>query len=73
MITCLEACALVTDYLDGEMGFMRKMKFKLHIAICPNCKTHLNKMRQLIASMGRIPPDTEIPEEMLDHLSRLLS
>jgi Putative zinc-finger len=72
MITCKEVSGLVTEYYDGEMGMWRKMNFRMHIAMCKDCTTHLGKMRQLIDSMGYIPPETEVPPEMLERLKNFL-
>ena len=72
MITCKEVNFLVTDYYDGAMGIWMRINFRMHIAMCPDCRSHLGKMRRLIDSMGHIPPDTEVPEELLQRLSRFL-
>ncbi len=72
MITCKEVSHLVTDYHDGAMGTWTRMSFRMHLAMCRDCKTHMGKMRQMIDSIGHIPPDTEVPDEMLRRLSRFI-
>ena len=73
MITCKEATELVTEYFEKSLSPWKRLSFKMHIAMCPNCKTHLDKMEQLIKSMGHIPDDTEVPEEMLRRLAGIFS
>ncbi len=73
MITCRDVNRLVTDYFEGAMGLRQRMGFKMHLAMCRDCKTHLGKMRQMIDALGHIPPDTEVPDEMLKRLNRFIS
>ncbi len=70
MLTCRDVNRMVTDYFDGAMSLWQGMRFRMHLAMCRDCKAHLGKMRQMIDAMGHIPPETEVPDEMLERLNR---
>jgi hypothetical protein len=48
------------------------LTFKLHFMICADCRRHLYKMQQMINSMGHIPPESEVPDDVLEHLIGLI-
>lgn len=67
MLTCREIAELVTDYLEGRMGLGDRMRFRMHVAMCKPCRRYVEQMRQTIAALGQLPPDTDMPPELIDH------
>ena len=72
MITCRDAAELVTEYLEGSLSPGRRLKIWFHLLMCKNCRVHVAKMRTMIDSLGRIPPDTDVPPEFLERLTAVL-
>jgi anti-sigma factor RsiW len=62
MLTCRELVELVTDYIEGQLDDAARDRFEAHIADCPACTLYLEQMRQTIAALGRIPPESLSPE-----------
>jgi hypothetical protein len=53
-LTCQQAVALVTAYLDGELSKEARAAFEAHLADCEMCAEHLKQIRVTIAVAGRI-------------------
>jgi anti-sigma factor RsiW len=69
MMTCRELAELVTAYLDGSMPAGERLRFQLHLALCSNCRAHLDQMRRTIEATGRVPDlETTAPEPVQEEL-----
>ena len=69
VLTCQELIELVTDYIEGQLDDGARDRFEAHVADCPDCTVYVEQMRQTIAALGRIPPESLSPEaeaELLD-------
>jgi|tagenome__1003787_1003787.scaffolds.fasta_scaffold19548386_2 hypothetical protein len=67
-ITCQQLVEVVTDYLEGSMPPIERLRFEEHIAYCGPCIRYLEQMRQTIAVAGVLREDdldTESREMML--------
>ena len=56
-ITCRQAVALMTDYLDGVLGPYDQALMQAHLAECESCAEHLRQLRITVAVTGRIRED----------------
>ena len=56
-ITCRQAVALMTDYLDGVLGPEDRALMEAHLAECESCAEHLRQIRITVAVTGRIRKD----------------
>ena len=65
MLTCHEVSAAVTDYLEGALPGSERLLFRLHVALCPDCRRHLGKMRELVLALARLPPG-DVPARTLE-------
>jgi len=68
-MTCREAVALVTAYLDGALGSSDLDRFERHLEECPHCHEHLKQVRATILVAGRVHPDDLEPsvrEDLMD-------
>ena len=61
-MTCQELSEIVTDYLEGTMPLSDRVRFDLHLAVCPECRRFLEQMKQTIAALGRVPSEPIPPE-----------
>lgn len=67
MLTCRELTELVTDYLEDRLSFMDRLRFRLHVGMCPPCRAYLGQIKQTIRTLGRLPVE-EIPPDVRDAL-----
>ena len=59
---CRELVELVTDYLEGQLGPLERVRFEEHLTDCSGCRTYLEQMRQTLAALGRLPEESLSPE-----------
>ncbi len=68
-VTCREFTEAVTEYLEGSQGFLRWVRFQMHLGLCPGCRTYLRQMKQTIHTLGRLP-EQPVPPAVRDELLR---
>ena len=56
-ITCRQAVALMTDYLDGVLGPDDRAQIEAHLAECEGCAEHLRQIRITVVVTGPIGED----------------
>jgi anti-sigma factor RsiW len=61
-MTCRELVELVTAYLEGALPDRDRARFEEHIAGCEACTTYVEQLRETIAVLGRLEPDSLSPE-----------
>ena len=61
-MTCQELSEIVTDYLEGAMSLQDRIRFDLHLAVCPECRRYVKQMQQTVEAAGRVPPEPIPPE-----------
>ena len=68
MLTCEELTKVVTDYLEGRMGFGARLCFQLHVGMCGHCRRYLGQMKQTVKALGELPDEpmpTDVKNELL--------
>lgn len=53
---------LITNYLEGALPALERERFENHLKICKGCRNYLEQMRQTIALVGRITPESIPPQ-----------
>lgn len=69
MISCQQLTELVTDYVEGRMSLWDRVRFRLHLAMCPVCVTYVDQLEVTVATLGRLPDvplDSQIQGELLE-------
>lgn len=69
MLSCQQITELVTDYAEGNLSLMDRLRFQLHIGMCRNCRRYVRQVKATAAALGKLPPP-EIPTELEDELLR---
>ncbi len=67
MLSCKQITDLVTDYLEGRMGFADRMRFQMHVGMCKHCRAYLRQMKATVAAVGRLP-DEPMPDAVRDEM-----
>jgi anti-sigma factor RsiW len=61
-LACQQMVELVTDYLEGSLGWRDRRRFEKHLAACDACHRYLEQMRETLDLLGTVPVDTLSPE-----------
>jgi anti-sigma factor RsiW len=69
MMTCKEIAELVTAYAEGQLRFTDRLRFRLHIATCRNCRAYVHQLEVTARTLGKLPPP-ELPRELEAELLR---
>ena len=64
MLSCREMAELTTDFLERRMPLGERLRFRLHVAMCPSCKAYVRKFRELIEALGDLPIAPDVPDEL---------
>lgn len=62
MLTCREITELVTDYAEGNLSVMDRVRFQLHIGMCRNCRRYVRQVKMTTSALGRLPIPEMSPE-----------
>jgi len=79
MLTCEEVDSFLYDFHQGNLPFGQQLKFKIHIAMCSECKAYLEGYRNTIRLSKEAfvvnnssvdndmvsPPIEKVPEELM--------
>jgi anti-sigma factor RsiW len=61
-LTCQEMVELVTDYLEGRLGWRDRRRVAKHLSACDPCVRYIAQMRKTLDLLGTVPVDTLSPE-----------
>ena len=66
-LTCQELVELVTDYLEGALSPLGRIRFEEHLVTCTGCTAYLEQMRRTIhaAAAEREPTPPLLREQVL--------
>jgi anti-sigma factor RsiW len=69
MLTCKELTELVTDYAEGNLSFVDRIRFRMHIGMCRSCRRYVRQVKATAAALGMLPPP-ELPPDLEQELLR---
>lgn len=69
MLTCKQITELVTAYAEGQLRFMDRLRFRLHLGMCTHCKTYVRQLQVTARTLGKLP-EPEIPPDLQAELMR---
>jgi anti-sigma factor ChrR (cupin superfamily) len=69
MLTCKEITELVTEYAEGSLSFLDRIRFQMHIGMCRSCRRYVRQVKATVGALGLMPPP-EMPPELEDELLR---
>ena len=68
---CFRAASRLHSYLDGEIRAIRRIRIRLHLRLCPNCKRAYRfekRLRRFVRERARV----DAPPEVVDRVRRLI-
>ena len=66
-MNCRQVVELMTDYLDGALSAVDRVRFEQHLAGCDGCRAYLAQMRTTREIVGRLDGES-IPKAIEDEL-----
>ncbi len=63
-IACQQLVELVTDYLEGSLGWRTRRRVASHLAACDGCERYVDQMRETLALLGTVPAESLSEEAM---------
>jgi anti-sigma factor RsiW len=73
MLTCKEITELVTEYAEGNLSFMDRLRFQMHIGMCRNCRRYVRQVKATAAALGMLPSPELSPDLEQELLRRFES
>jgi anti-sigma factor RsiW len=61
-MACRELVKVISAYLDGTLPALDRRRFEAHLEECPYCVNYLDQMRNTIAALGELTPESIAPE-----------
>ena len=71
-MSCKEVEEFLMDYLEGNLGFCTRTRFRLHILMCPDCSKYIEEYKNTVSlnkSMFELINDEsieDVPEEIIN-------
>jgi hypothetical protein len=67
MPTCKQIAELATDHAEGHLGRLERLRFTVHVAVCPHCRSYARQL-EITARAVRALPEPGISPELADVL-----
>jgi anti-sigma factor RsiW len=61
-LACQQLVELVTDYVDGCLTLIERLRLEAHLAACSGCQAYLEHMRLTLGVLGTLSKRTISPE-----------
>jgi len=68
-VSCKTFTEAITDYLEGNLSFVDRLRFQMHLGLCLGCRRYLRQMKLTIRTLGTLPEEP-IPAAVRDELIR---
>jgi predicted anti-sigma-YlaC factor YlaD len=70
MLTCEEVDSFLYDFQEGQLSYLERLKFKLHLSMCKECKDYLRNYQSTIrmsqAEFTKVDTAEKVPEALID-------
>ena len=70
-MTCRQATCLVTEEREGQLSTWKRLRYRLHLGICPSCRAYVRGFDQVLEALTSLPPEPP-PAALCDTLSARL-
>ncbi len=71
-MNCKQVDECLDDYLDGEMSWSKRLRFRMHVFVCKACAAYLTTYRKTIelvkGSFDRPDTDEQVDEGLVQSI-----
>jgi len=72
MLKCRDILELADAYLANELNKWQRMQFRLHLAVCRNCRRYVRQLKLTQKVCQSLPIDQQVSEQQLDSILTLI-
>lgn len=72
MLRCRDLTEDASRLLDQDLPLPRRLRLRLHLALCSMCRTYMDQMRKtraLVASRPLAPPDRAMEDALIARIT----
>ncbi|MBI2608356.1 MAG: zf-HC2 domain-containing protein [Deltaproteobacteria bacterium] len=69
MYTCKQMIYRLSDYMEKELPFHKRLIFRLHLWMCHNCRKYLKQFKKSVELTGKIPKENP-PKALIELLEK---
>ncbi len=75
MLSCRDITEMASDYLEGDLGLLERLLFRIHLLHCRACAEFVRQIDLVREGMGLMPGDElelapEVKESLLEDFRR---
>ncbi|MGD8569965.1 MAG: zf-HC2 domain-containing protein [Gammaproteobacteria bacterium] len=70
MLSCKEITENANSYLDRELRFITRVKVKMHLLLCENCRRYMDQLQLTIQSLSKFRRDDTVSDDVVDKVVR---
>ena len=69
MLNCKNITEEANSYLDKELPFFTRMKVKMHLAMCVNCRRYIDQLNTTIQALGNLKrADETVSDQVVEDI-----
>ncbi len=53
MLSCRGLATIASDYIDDELGLVNRMSVRMHLLMCPRCRSFIDSLRNTVEILKR--------------------
>jgi len=72
MLKCRDVLEVADAYLANELNKWQRMQFRLHLAVCRNCRRYVRQLKLTQKVCQGLPMDQHVSEQELDNIFALI-
>jgi predicted anti-sigma-YlaC factor YlaD len=66
-MTCRQATCLLTDVREGKLSGWTRLRYRLHLTMCPACRAYVRGFDQMLVALSALPREAP-PAALCDTL-----
>jgi len=68
MLSCKDITEQANEYLECELSFVKRLKFRMHLFMCNHCKRYVEQLNTTIECLKRYKTDGEVDQQTTQHI-----
>ena len=69
MLNCKNITEEANSYLDKELPFFTRIKVKMHLAMCVNCRRYIDQLNTTIQALGNLKrADETVSDQVVEDI-----
>ncbi|MDX1635530.1 MAG: zf-HC2 domain-containing protein [Marinobacter sp.] len=69
MLSCRGLATIASDYIDDELGTVNKMSVRMHLLMCPHCRSFIGSLRSTTEVL-KLHSEVEVRESYIQRVEQ---